>query len=97
MLFVLPVLCLLYPIFIVQLILFSKPKYLSSWQISCAIANGAAALVAIFESLFILKDLLMLLAFVMGMTIFAFLILRIRQKLAAVTTMSYLAINMAVV
>jgi adenylate cyclase len=91
MIIAIPIFFLLYPYFIIQLILFSKPRFLSFYQLSCAIANCAAGIVTIFVFFIAIRDVLLGGIFFIGLPTFAFFVLRIRYNLAAIASLLYTA------
>lgn len=80
---------LLYPIFILILLITASRRYVKYFQPLTAVANGLAGLVMIYVGHFELDDNIFTICGVIGVVLFAFFILRLRFKIALFTTLLY--------
>ncbi|TFB14658.1 EAL domain-containing protein [Filobacillus milosensis] len=82
----------LYPIFTLNLLILSSQQYLRYFQVLTALSNVAAGLSIIYIGQFILDKNLVTISGVFVVILFAFFILRLRYKIAVLTSLIYVTV-----
>ncbi len=81
----------LFPIFTFVMLITSSPRYIKYYQVLTAVANGIAGFVFIYVGYFVLDKNIIAISGIIAATFFAFLILRLRFRIALFTTLLYVA------
>lgn len=82
---------ILYPLFIIHLLITTSPRMVRLYQPLSALANGMAGLVFVYVGNYILHNNIISICGIITCLIFAFYILRLRFKYAVSTTLIYVA------